>query len=186
MKKAKQRIIFNNYNLWEDYAEDARESLIFNGVKNPLENGIWEEIYCMVDLEWSDTLQELKTFFDGKTWLAFGTCGLWHGNVAAGTIFTDFEKFFYKAIKDCDYWKIYDENGHLYLECSHHDGTNFFEIKEVTEKGVEYLENWEYNFNDKRSEEYVHQKVVEKYSRLPWYAAKEWGCKKIEYEKECA
>lgn len=185
-KQGKERIIFDNYNPWEDYAEDARESLINNGIKNPSQDNIWEEIYFMINLQWEDTLQELECFFDGKIWLAFGCCGLWYGNIPAGTVFTDFKKFFYQAIKDCDYWKIYDENGHLYLQCSHHDGTNFFEIKEVTKKGVEYLENWEYNYNDKRTEEYIHKKVIEKYSRLPRYAEKMWSCPKVEYEKETA
>lgn len=186
MKKAKERIVFDNYNLWETYVKDATENLIYNGIKEPSEYDIWNEIYDMSYSEWDDTFYKLEKFFDGKTWIAFGSCGLWYKNVDAGTIFTDFGKFFYKAIKDCDYWKIYDANGHLYLKCSHHDGTNFFEIKEVTNRGIEYLENWEYNYNDKRPEKYVHQKVVEKYSRLPRYAEKEWGCKRTEFEKECA
>ena len=30
--------------------------------------------------------------------------------------------------------KRYDVNGHLYLNASHHDGTNRFEIKRLTER----------------------------------------------------
>lgn len=62
---------------------------------------------------------------------------------------------FYKAMTDCDYFRIYDENGHMYLTCSHHDGTNHFEIKIVTEKG---------------------------YTVLPRFAEKIYGCKAREYE----
>lgn len=186
MRKAKERIIFDNYNLWETYAEDATENLIYNGIKEPSEYDIWNEIYDMSYSEWDNTFYELEDFFDGRTWIAFGCCDLWNGSKDAGTIFTDFEKFFYKAIKDCNYWKIYDVNGHLYFECSHHDGTNFYEIKRLTEKGVQYIENWEYNWNDTRTEQYVHNKLVEKYSTLPRYAEKMWGCPKVEYEKETA
>ena len=184
MKRIKERVIFDNYDLWENYAECARENLIENGIPSPSESDIWDEIYEYSSQEWEDALCGLKDYMEGKTWIAFGSCGLWYGRVAAGTIFTDFEEFFCEATKDCDYWKIYDENGHLYLKCFHHDGTNFYEIKEVTDRGVEYLQNWEYNYSDKRTEEYVHKNIMERYSRLPRYAEKEWGCKRVEYEKE--
>lgn len=115
-----------------------------------------------------------------------GHCGLWYGNRAAGTIFDDFGQMFATTTQDCDYWKIYDVNGHLYLECSHHDGTNHFEIKRITNKGVAYLKNWESNWSDKRSEQYVHEKIMSRYSVLPRFAEKVYGCKKVEYETKCA
>lgn len=182
-KQGKERIIFDNYEPW-NREEDAQENLIINGIEEPSIDDIYNEIYELLSIEWEDNKRDLENFFDGSTWILFGTAGLWNGNFAAGTIFTDFTEMFDNAIKDCDYWKIYDVNGHLYLKCSHHDGTNFYEIKEVTDRGVEYLQNWEYNYSDKRTEEYVHKNIMERYSRLPRYAEKEWSCKRVEYEKE--
>lgn len=90
---------------------------------------------------------DLERFFNGEsTWILQGTCGCWNGNHKVGMIFEDFEEMLNKAAKDCDYIHLYDKNGHLYLKCSHHDGTNYYEIKKVTDRGVEYLANWEDNW----------------------------------------
>ena len=113
--------------------------------------------------------------------LTIGEVGLWHGVYKAGKI-GDFENLWYKAIKDCDYIKVYDENGHLYLTCSHHDGTCHFEIKEITPKGREYLDRWEWG-DDNRTEEYTHNQIYKRYSKLPRYAEKVMGCKAKEYIK---
>ena len=184
-RQGKERIIFDNYEPW-NYEEDARENLIINGIEEPSTDDIYNEIYELLSIEWEYNKRDLENFFDGSTWILFGTAGLWNGNFAAGTIFADFTEMFDRAIKDCDYWKIYDVNGHLYFKCSHHDGTNFYEIKQLTEKGVQYLENWEYNWNDKRTEQAVHNKIIERYSILPRYAEKMLGCSRIEYVKETA
>lgn len=66
--------------------------------------------------------------------------------------------------------------------CSHHDGTNLFEIKKMTDANVKYFERWEQTLFDKRSQEYVHDKIMEKYSTLPHFAHKVYGAKKIEYQ----
>lgn len=44
-----------------------------------------------------------------------------------------------------------------------------YEIKKLTSKGESYLENWENNFNDNRTEEYVHNQIIENYSIIPRY-----------------
>lgn len=92
----------------------------------------------------------------------------------------------YKAAKDCDYVYIYDENGHFYLRCYHHDGSKYYEIKKVTEKGIKYLENWEHNWNDKRTEENIHDRIMERYSTLPHFAHNVYGCPRVEYKKVSA
>ena len=38
-------------------------------------------------------------------------------------------------------------------------------------------------FFDKRTEEYVHDKVMERYSILPHFAHTVYGCPKVEYKK---
>jgi hypothetical protein len=182
------RIIYNNYDLWETYPdEDIKEMLIENGCEEDdiTDEMIWRERYDLSSLDWEASKYELEQFFlnNGNKWMIFGEVGRWDGTYKAGTMFDTFEDFFYKAAKDCDYWKFYDENGHLYLTCSHHDGTCHYEIKEVTDKGVEYLENWEYgSYSDKRTEEYVHTQIFNRYSRLPRFSEKVYGCKRFEYQ----
>ena len=184
MRKPQRRTIYNNYNLWEDYEEDAREMLEERGNSNLSENDIWDEINFIDEVNWENEKENLEDFFSEGTWILRGCVGRWDGNYQAGTIFTDFMEMFYKATRDCDYVHIYDENGHLYLRCSHHDGTNLYEIKKLTDKGIEYLENWEYNWDDKRNERYVHDQIMKRYSVLPQFMHKVYGCPKVEYEKE--
>ena len=184
-KIAKQRVIYNNYDLSENYPDDGViEQLVENGTDKEeiTDEDIWNQRYHYDVLDWKVAKNELKEFFlKGNKWMIFGELARWNGIFKAGMVFDTFENFFYNATSDCDYWKFYDENGHLYLTCSHHDGTCHYEIKELTDKGIQYLENWEYG-NDDRTEEYVHTQIFNKYSRLPRFAEKVWGCKRTEYE----
>lgn len=188
MRKAKERIIYNSYDLWENYEADARESLKDNcGIENPTYDQIWEEIYFLDSINWESDKAELEHFFnDGSTWILQGTTGRWDGSHRGGYIFTDFEDMFYKATKDCGYIKFYDENGHFYLQCSHHDGTNDYEIKRITDAGIQYYERWNYSWSDQRTKEQVHDMIMKRYSTLPHYAHKVYGVKKVEYEAKIA
>lgn len=182
----KPRTIYNNYDLWEKYPdEEIKENLMCNGYEEDeiTDNMITEQRYFQDECDWEWARENLEEFFrNGNKWILVGQVGRWDGIYRAGTIFNTFDDFFYKATDDCDYIHFYDENGHLYLTCSHHDGTCHYEIKEVTDKGQQYLENWEDNWNDKRTEEYVHTQIFNRYSRLPMFAEKVYGCKRYEYE----
>lgn len=179
------RTIYNNYNLCETYPdEDIREMLIENGYEDEItDEKIWIERYICDATDWDDEKERLKKFFlNGNKWILLGRISRWNGTFTCGMVFDTFEEFFYKATKDCEYIHFYDENGHLYLTCSHHDGRNHYEIKELTDKGINYLENWESNYNDKRTELYIHRQIFNRYSRLPRFAEKVYGCKRVEYE----
>ena len=183
----KPRKIYDNYALWETYPdEEVIEILVENGNDKDeiTDNMIWKERYRQNEFDWEVAKEELENFFlnNGNKWMLFGEVGRWDKVYKSGTMFDTFEDFFYKAVEDCHYWRFYDENGHLYLTCSHHDGTCHYEIKEVTDKGIQYLENWEDNWNDKREEEYVHTQIFNRYSRLPRFAEKVYGCKRFEYQ----
>ena len=183
----KERIIYDNYNLWETYPDKEIKEYFMeeNGYEEDeiTDEMIWEERHFLDEINWEEEKERLEKFFlDGNKWILFGTVGRWNGLYRAGTLFDTFDDFFYKATRDCDYWKFYDENGHLYLTCSHHDGTCHYEIKEVTDKGIQYLENWEDNWNDNRTEEYIHTQIIQIYSRLPRFAEKVYGCKRFEYQ----
>ena len=185
-KIAKERVIYNNYDLWEKYPDDEIDMIARECEWVDEDEEITDEMrnrwrYQEDEFDWDTAWNELTTFFQGKTVGFFGEIGLWHGVYRGGKI-GDFETLFYKAIEDCSYIKIYDENGHMYLSCSHHDGTNCFEIKLVGDKGEEYLENWEYSWNDKRSEEYVYDQIYKRYSILPRFAQRMYGCPPREYE----
>ena len=175
---SKKREIYNNYDLWEKYTdEDMLELALANDM---IEDGdeATDEIldnlrYDEDAIEWENVWGELKRFFKDKEVIFFGNVGRWDGTYAGGKT-GEFEKLYHEAVRDCMYVNIYEENGHMYLECSHHDGTNFFEIKEVTDKGKQYLENWEYSYNDKRTLRDVHTNIINRYSRRPQFCKCVW------------
>ena len=181
-KVPRERKIYDNYDL-NDYFEDAKEWLIEEGNEDPSDSEIWAEVNFQDECNWSDAKYELTKFFKDKTVGFFGEVGLWHGTYKAGKI-GEFWKLYYDATKDCDYVKIVDLNGKMFLKCSHHDGTNFFEIREITQKGEDYLENWECNGNDLRKEKYIHDQIYKRYSRNPNYMHKVFGCKARDYEPQ--
>lgn len=188
---AKTRTIYDNYSLWETYPDDEVKAMLmetgcYETEDEISDDAIWNKRYHQNEFDWECAEFDLKEFFrdNGNKWMLFGEVGRWDGVFKCGTLFDTFDDFFYEATKDCDYIRFYDENGHLYLTCSHHDGTCHYEIKEVTDKGIEYLENWEYNWDDKRTEEYVHTQIFNRYSRLPHFAHRVYGFKKVEYESK--
>jgi len=181
MKIAKERIIFDNYNPDKYYPDaDVREALLeCDGYSEDeiSENDIWERRNFEMETWWDDEQMMLKNFFDDKTVVMSGTIGRWNG-IKRGCDIGDFWKLFGDITQDCHYWKLYDMNGHFYITCSHHDGTNCVEIKVVTNKGIDYLERCNEDWRTPNGNQ-----LMNKYTRLPRFAEKVFGCKAREYEE---
>lgn len=157
-KIAKERVIYDNYNPWDTYPDSTLKEMALEcgwveSEDEITENDLITWRYNEMDVDWSNEEIELRSFFNDKIVEFVGTVAVWNGTYKARER-GEFWKLLDKAMIDCDYFKIYDENGHMYLTCSHHDGTHHFEIKVVTDKG---------------------------YTVLPRYAEKVWGCKAREY-----
>lgn len=141
------------------------------------DNDVYQRVSDDEDWNWRDIEVELKHFMGKSTFgfLLCGNIGRWNGTFAGGYFVKEF-KDLYDCWRDCDYIKIYDENGHLYITCSHHDGTNHYELKELTWRGSKYKDDHYYDMDDRE----LHEKLWNSnfYTRLPHYAHKVWGCKK--------
>lgn len=178
MTKATERIIYNNYDLYEKYTdEELTQIAVEDGYTlDEIDDELLTNLRYDADaIDYETAKHELDYFFGDKEVIFFGTLGLWYGRCAGGKT-GKFNELFNAAIADCDYIKIYEKNGHLYLECSHHDGTNEFEIKLINERGKQYLENWEYGpYTDKRTLEDVHRAIVKRYSVRPQFCKTVWG-----------
>ena len=111
---------------------------------------------------------------DGR-FLLVGDIGTWHGRYAGGCYIETFDDL-YKFWRDCRDIKVWDEGGHLYIKASHHDGTNYAEMREITTRGEEYIERHYYDMDDSE----IHEKLFNSnfYTRLPHYAHVVWGTKK--------
>lgn len=167
--------IYNNYCDWisdnevmEFLVEDCgmdREDITDSDIYN--ERRLIEEAY------WEDAEYELKKFFNnGNAWLLTGTLSLWDGNHRGGFIFSTFDEFV-RCLNDCEYIKIVDDDGHLHVQCSHHDGTNYFEIKELTECGGDWYEANQYDYSDRELHDILWESNM--YTKIPHFAERVYG-----------
>ena len=133
-------------------------------------------VYDREEWDWDDFKAELGKFIKDSPYglLMTGYIGTWRGNEDGGCYIDKFDDL-YRFWKNCDYIKVYDEGGHLYVQAGHHDGTNYAELKVLTQAGSEYA-NEHYWDSDRE----VHEKLWNStyYTRLPHYAHQVWGCKK--------
>lgn len=90
---------------------------------------------------------------DSKTYVIIGNLGLWYGRVEGGKIIEGL----WNSLRQCfeDYNKIYEENGRLKVTAHHHDGTNFFQIKELTKRGEDFAERHKWDMSDRE----LHKKL---------------------------
>ena len=184
-KEPKRRLIYSNFYGEFNTEEDARQFLFdersdedeWQSVDDVPDDRVWSELAAQDEFSWDDSKYELEKFFDPGYWILQGSCGLWWGRSRGGFVFDSFKEMA-KAWNDCDYIRLYDENGHFYIDAAHHDGTNHYEVKRLTEKGREYIENHQWD-----SDEEVHDVVFNSniYSGLPHYSHKVWGCKEREW-----
>lgn len=184
-KEPKKRILYSNS--YDYLYEDAQAFLIENHRENnpqdfewkPSDERIVEEMSSIDDLNWDDFKINFENFFNTNTFVLQGTVGRWDGTYGAGYVFDSFHGLC-RAWQSCEYVEIYDCNGHLYVDCSHHDGSNHYEIRVLTECGVKYVDNHKYDMDERE----LHTKLMHpNHSKLPHAAHTVFGCKRIEYEK---
>jgi len=121
-------------------------------------------------VDWNEAKWLLDRFiYKSNTLLLTGNVGTWQGQRRGGFVFDTFEELS-KAWENCDFLEIYEENGHLYIDCSHHDGGNSYEIKELTDKGWDYWNDHEGDM----SEEELHTKLWNSnfFTKLPRFSEK--------------
>lgn len=188
-KKPIERLIYSNYDD-DSYREGAIENLEANNIEVTEEN-IMEEIDFLQHEDWNIETERIKELFDGKI-VALGITKRWTGKRSGGQIYDSWSDFISEFGQDCEYFKFWDENGHFYVQCTHHDGTNVCEIKPVTKVGEEYYDSWYYDVASIRrcgdSEYDVIEKMFNssKYSHVPNFAHKFYGSKVREYEEAAA
>lgn len=134
-------VLFNNYDCnFDEYKQDYIENNEIEG--DVSDQTIWDYISELEHIYWKDMLKELAHIDNYKKCIAFGKAGTWQGRCECGKIFDTIEDAINGIIKNCDYIKVWSENGHLYIQASHHDGTHNFEIKPLTYKGWETWDSW--------------------------------------------
>lgn len=173
-----KHVLYSNYYGW--ISEDEIRQYLWDceyidHLDEATDEMIYDAMYELERMYWDDISYELKHFFDkGNAWLVTGSVGRWDGNYRGGYIFNTFEEFC-KCLKDCDYIEITDNKGHLEIECSHHDGTNFYEVKRVSDFGCEYFgtHSWELSLEEVFTKMWNNNFMTS----LPHFARDVYGCK---------
>ena len=177
-KERKERIIYDNYSL-EKMLDDVKDELVKKGFylssEDVPENIAWEEVHVIDSLNWEEEISRLKDFMEGKVFVVKGRIETWKGSYDGGAIIQSFDEL-RPAWNDCSFIKIYDIDGHFHIQASHHDGTNYFEMKKLSKKGSDFLKR-----NQWEDRKYLCEKLWRTgYSVLPNFAHICYGCPKRE------
>lgn len=171
-----KRTLFNNYDI-DTYLDMAKESMEDSGIGEASEEEIWQCAGDLAQEDFTNTMDELKSFFEDKTVMFTGAIGRWCGT-RTGFDVGDFMELFRAYTVDCDYFEIYDDGGALYIRCSHHDGTNLFQVLTLTNKGAHIFDDWQDNYGKyaKFDDRGIHELLLNRrFSHFPQVAKKVFG-----------
>lgn len=139
-KKQNVVVLFDSYN---NYDFDAIKANIMEDYDEPIsDNYVYDVMSLYQQEDWEEMMSYLKNVEKYHKWVMIGTAGTWQGRRECGQIYENIDNAISAITKDCDYVKVWSENGHLYVQASHHDGTHNVELKLITDKGWETYDNW--------------------------------------------
>jgi hypothetical protein len=108
------------------------------------DDDVYEYAQRIVNDDVSFHLECIEKYLKNHKLIAVGDVERWDGTFSGGKVIENYRDFS-SLFDDCYYIEISDVNNYgrcIKLRCSHHDGTDVFYIKELTDKGYEYyLEN---------------------------------------------
>ena len=178
-KESKKNIIYSN-DPYDFNEEEMKESWYELAEVNdweipedgPSDDELWEEWYDQKERDWDDIEGEVKYHDERGSYLIIASLGLWNGRFDGGKII---DGYLNKVIRACfeDYNKVYWQDKNLKVEAIHHDGTNHFIIKKLTDRGIEFYHNHYYDYDDRT----MHQKLFKDahYSHSVDFFAKLYG-----------
>lgn len=130
------------------------------------EDMIWESLNDQWREDWHYFEAALKEELKGGCFILTGTCGRWNGNADCGAFIQSFQDLM-RGLKHLDTLKFYERNGHFYIEGHHHDGSDYYEMKRLTNKGLQLAEKYDY-----AQDRHLHKTIMSYnfFSALPRFA----------------
>ena len=157
------RTIFKSYgamnldemNLTE---KDAKELLQENGIEEPSESEIMDEVYANEEF-WYDAEQcNLNKALNGNI-VAIASVGTWRGRFSGykllGNNLNEVLNF-----NNCDYINVYCDQYNVKADMYHHDGTNHVEYRELREDT-----NYEVLLDALYNQEPVSREMIRRYTK---------------------
>ena len=118
-------------------------------------------------------MEEIEQTYGDELFVVTGTCGTWQGAKAGGKVVKGLRGIM-ECAASCDYIKLTDEDGALHIKGHHHDGTNYFVARLLTDRG----NAWYYK-QDCCCNQYTCETLSGSnyYSKKVWYARDVYGHK---------
>lgn len=168
-KEVKETILYSNDN-----------SYSFDDVKSIIEEERWDEddytpvtnedVYNRIrlyeDCDWQDFEDAYEDIIDRRRFVVLADLGRWNGRAKAKKIISSWNEFL-SCFSHLDYITIKDVDGRLIVEGYHHDGHDYMEFRELTEKGKDLADNPYQWYKD---EAYLCN-IYSKYPRLLQYVS---------------
>ena len=157
-KKVKEITLFDNYSGYD--FDEVKQELEECNECTFTDEQVWDTIRDYEEEDWRNAIDTLKDLCGDNKVIAYGSCGTWRGNFDASKMFDNIEKAIHTCVDDCDYIEIkVNAVGNIAVRATHHDGTNSFEIRVVTEKGENYFDKWNYSDTTTMTEYQVLEKI---------------------------
>lgn len=86
---------------------------------------------------------------DNEFYVIVAQIGRWNGTFAGGKIVRGLWDAINKCKEGEDYAKIFISGKRLTVKTANHDGSSYFEIRKLTDRGVEYMERHDYEMSDR-------------------------------------
>lgn len=169
MKKNNKKVTLYTNEITEEKVEYARQYLLEENGEEPTDSELWNFLNVDDDINWDVFKSEYEKYFNTHNFVVKANLGRWNGRFNSGKILTSGWSDFVKIIGKYDNISIVDNNGHLEVVGRHHDGTDYFEIRELTRKGDEYANGYHYDKSEPEDAQAVWNNF---HSRLPRLAAR--------------
>ena len=156
-KEVKVTTLFDNYEGY-NFEEEKAALQECNPDTTITDEMVWDSIRDMEDEDWSLCKHYLEDVCGDSRVIVSGYAGTWQGNIEAAKIFENVTDALAACVKDCDYMKVMQfPNGLVEVKASHHDGTNIFYLRRVTDKGWDFYDRWNFGYRT----HYAHLKEFE-------------------------
>ena len=107
--------------------------------------------------------------------IVFGTFGAWNGPVKRCALVDDLKEFQrFLEIRGDNYLSFEDVSGKFIITQSHHDGTNYYELRPLTKKGMDHYNN-NYVCGSANEQLRLDLMTVKCYTKNANYAKTMWG-----------
>lgn len=168
-KEIKETILFSNDNAYDfnDVKSIIKEERWLEEDERPVtDEDVYNQISFYEDCDWQDFEDAYEDIIDRRRFVVLADLGRWNGRAKAKKIISGWNEFL-SCFNHLDYITIKDVNGRLIVEGYHHDGHDYMEFRELTEKGEELADNPYQWYKD---EAYLCN-IYSKYPRLLQYVS---------------